>query len=67
MNEYIRLGFDGIINLMMAMSKRQAPYPRFQIEVFPALKVIKVTAFAFDDIRECQRMSITPKDVIHKL
>jgi hypothetical protein len=36
-----------------------------EIEIFAALKVIKVTTFAFDNIRQYQRMSITPKYVIH--
>jgi hypothetical protein len=52
MREYTGLCQDGIINLSMAMAERQAPYPRFQIEIFFALKVIKVTAFTFDNIRQ---------------
>jgi hypothetical protein len=67
MREYAGLFQDGIINLRVAVPERQAPDPRFQIEIFLALKVIQVAAFAFDNIFQHQRMFITPEYVIHKL
>jgi hypothetical protein len=47
------------------MAERQAPDPRFQIEIFLVLKVIQVAAFSFDNIGQHQRMFITPQNVIH--
>ena len=67
MCEIIGLGRDGLIYLMVTVAERQTPDTRLQIEIFLALKIIKVTAFAFDDIRQHQRMFVAPEYVIHKV
>jgi hypothetical protein len=67
MREYAGLCPNGIINLRMAMPQRQAPYPRFQIKIFVSLKVIKVTAFTLDNIRQHQRMFITPEYMFQRV
>jgi hypothetical protein len=65
MREYSSLFQDGIINLRVAVAERQAPYARFQIEIFSAVSVVQVAALALDNIRQYQRMFITPEYVIH--
>jgi hypothetical protein len=53
--------------LRVAVAKRQAPYARFQIEIFSAVSVVQVAALAPDNIRQYQRMLITPENMFHEV